>query len=231
LIAYERVDDPLASDSLPRIWLYNPDMNTTAPLFEDTQISDSSPVWNSTGEYMGFYDVRSQSIQIMNWRTTRKLAIPTLLDNTGAFSPDGSTLVFADIRQVGQQFFSELFFADLSDSTNLRPMFDKSEEDSNPTWSPDGRWIAFGRRQIDRHNGNGSQLMLLDVRARYLAMLTDDPAYNNTHFIWDPLSRYLLIQRFDLTAISPAPELWVYDLASKDFHKLADNATGAQWLP
>jgi eukaryotic-like serine/threonine-protein kinase len=90
-------------------------------------------------------------------------------------SPDGQQLVFSS--GVGQ----EDIFVSAADGSRMRQLTNDLALDRRPTWSPDGRQIAFestrnGPYQIWLVNGDGSDLRLL----------TGDPTYRFNYHAWSP---------------------------------------------
>jgi Tol biopolymer transport system component len=90
-------------------------------------------------------------------------------------SPDNQRLVFSS--GIGQE---DLFLSD-ADGSKMRQLTNDAALDRRPTWSPDGRQIAFestreGPYQIWIMNGDGSGLR----------QLTDDPTYRFNYHAWSP---------------------------------------------
>ena len=232
LLAYERREQALTGSTGPsRVWLYDPATGETAPLFEDSQVLGFGPHWSPDGSRIAFFDGNIQSIRIVHLETGEVTLIPSQMGEVGTFSPDGRRLVYTDIRAVGRQYYPELWLAELGSGGGLAPLTKNAEEDQAPAWSPDGRWVAFARRRLDRREGWGSQLYLLDLETGELRQLTADPAYNNTGFAWDLWSQRILVQRFELGATYAQPALWVYDLESDQLMLLVEGAFGGEWLP
>ena len=231
LLAYVR-REPSSNGLAPgRIWLYDLASGETAPLFQDNQVLGFGPVWSPDGSRLAFFDGNAQAIRVLELESGRVTVIPSLMGEVGSFSPDGGQMVYTDIRQVGRQYFPQLWLADLSEEGGIRPLLDEAEEDSSPAWSPRGEWIAFARRRLDRQGGPGSQLMLINPESGELRQITDDAAYNNTGFQWDPTGQRLLIQRFNLETGSARAEIWLYDLGDESLARLVENGFGGQWLP
>ncbi|HPV08837.1 MAG TPA: hypothetical protein PLD57_17365, partial [Aggregatilineales bacterium] len=145
--------------------------------------------------------------------------------------PDGSALVYADIRAVGRQYFSQLWLATLGEGGELRSLLDDPQEEIAPAWSPDGRWIVYGSRRLDRAEGMAIQMMLYDVETGEVQQVTSGDEYNQTVFSWDASGSRVLVQRFRLDEMVAAPELWVYDLATGEMTLLVENAFDGAWLP
>jgi dipeptidyl aminopeptidase/acylaminoacyl peptidase len=232
LLAFERQDSSITGSPGPsRVWLYNPETGDAAPVFEDNQVLGFGPVWSPDRTRLAFFDGNVQVIKVLTLSTSNITEIPNQMGEVGTFSPEGDRLAYVDVRLVGAQFFAHLWLADLTADGGLAELLDESEEDQSPAWSPDGKWIAFARRRLDRSEGWGSQLTLYDVESGEIRVVTDDLRFNNTRFVWGPSGDQILIQRFNLEANPGAPELWLYDLKADSLTHLADNAFNAAWLP
>ena len=233
-LAYERQE--LAPDGglgASRIWLYDLPSKSTAPVFEDNQILGYSPTWSADGRRLAFFDPLAAAIRALDVESGGSAFIPSAMGKVGVFSPDGEAMAFVDMRLVGRQFFTQLFVADFEGEQGIRPLVEDAQEDNWPGWSPDGRWVVFGRLRLDRQTGFGSQMMLLDWETGDLRQVTQDARYNNLDFRWGPTGRYILFTRFDLEATSARPELWLYDTTSPEGEliQLVENASVGRWLP
>lgn len=232
LIAYERRSESLTGAPGPsRIWLYDVQTDETAVVFEDSQILGYTPEWSADGGRLAFFDANAQAIRILEMATGDTTLIPSQMGEIGSFSPGGDQMVYVDIRPVGQQYYPQIWLSTLGEDGGVRQLFDAPEEDHSPAWSPDGRWIAFSRRLLDRSNGWANQLMLLEAKSGGLTQATDDPVMNNTAYAWSPSSDRILVQRFDLEQTNATPQLWLYDVAAGEMTLLAENAFNGQWLP
>jgi len=232
-IAYERIEpSPSAGLGPSRVWLYDVASGETVPIFQDNQMLGFDPTWSPDGSRLAYFDPRQGVIRVLELGSGGGFLIRSSMGNVGVFSPDGTTMVYEDIQPIGQQYFTQLFVANLrSDEEGLGDFVDDPQEDRGAAWSPDGRWVAFGRTRLDRKEGLGSQLMLLEWETGDVQQITDDPAFSNGQFKWDPTGRYILFSRIELEAAPVQPELWVYDTASGDPQMLVENALVGRWVP
>ncbi len=227
LVAYERME---SGSTVSTIWLLDSESGQTSPLYENPDENGASPCWSRDGAELAVFDSASHAVRVVHLADGTSLRIPGASGEGCSFSPDGDSLVYVDIRPVGRQYFPEIRIADLRNTGASFPLDVDAQEDQAPVWSPDGRYIAFARRQLDRSQGMGSQLMLYEVESRQIEQLTASQNYNHTRFAWEPGANRLLVQCFDLTTGS-GPDLLLFDLDTGEFSTLVEDAYYGVWLP
>ncbi|MBN1119816.1 MAG: PD40 domain-containing protein [Anaerolineae bacterium] len=227
LVAYERQE---SGSTASAIWLLDSESGQTSPLFENPDAVGADPCWSTDGAELAFFDSAVQAIRVVHLADGTSLRIPVTAGEGCRFSPDGGLLVYVDIRPVGRQYFPEIWIANLNNGGVSSPLDVDAQEDQSPVWSPDGRYIAFARRLLDRSEGMGSQLMLFEVESRQIEQGTATENDNHTRFAWEPGTNRLLVQRFDLTAGS-GPDLLLFDLGTGEFTTLVEDAYYGVWLP
>ena len=212
----------------PRIWLLDLTTGDNNPVFADDQILGYGVRWSPDGRHLSFYDAAVNSIRILNLTTQNVHIIETQQSEYWTFSLDSDALIYTNSRRESQFFYTELWRADLV-SDNIRPLFETTEEDQAPIWSPDGRWIAFARRIIDPQFESTWQLMLYDTVSGDIRRITDDERYSNLSYIWHPSGEMLLVHRFDRESNYPTAEIWFYDMATEELNLFAQDASDAAW--
>jgi len=92
-----------------------------------------------------------------------------------SLSPNGKRVVFS--MNIGRS--THLFMMDV-DGSNLAQLTDARSVDVQPTWSADGKWIAFtsNRENVDlrKHNENQWDIWLISSDGKGLTQLTMDKA-------------------------------------------------------
>jgi Tol biopolymer transport system component len=154
---------------------------------------------------------------------------------SGAFSPDGSRLVFPVLVRgaIGQEFYThlEMFDFTLQGGLPVTGTPDTPVEDAFAAWSPDGTRLALARRYLDDRFTAGQQIYLLEVVSGEVTPLVVDPAYTHASIHWDPTGRRIIFQRFSLVESGAQPEIWMLDLRSGELTRIAQNAYLPAWLP
>jgi Tol biopolymer transport system component len=163
----------------------------------------------------------------------------------GTWSPDGAYFVFPEIDfftqdletgggEGGELFFSHLyrweFESVLVDDLSQDPS--GRVEDASPSYSPDGRWIAFARKFLDAGRWTlGRQVWLMRADGSDPRQLTNEPAYHHSSLDWNASSDALAFMRFNQSELSQPPEIWLYGLELGEARPLAVGGYLPRWIP
>lgn len=237
LISYERQEkSDTGGFAPPRIFLYDVQSGQTGPAFQDTQVLGFGAVWSNDSQQIAFYDANSQQARVLNLDTGENYTIPTLNWDGGSFSADGTQLLYTDIKLVENNIYaSQLWIATLPtgegdvSQAGVAPLFEESQEDQAPAWSPSGEWIAFGRRRLNWELDRARQVFLYNVATGEFKQITTEVNYNNNFFRWDASSSRLLIQRFNLETQFPKTEIWMYNLRTEALTLITTDGYEGRW--
>lgn len=136
-----------------------------------------------------------------------------------AWSPDGERIVFASKR--GGSF--DLYVMN-ADGTGTRSLTSGPQEDSNPTWSPDGARIAFQR-------GPSGDLYVVDADGSDAHAISDEPAAESQP-AWSPDGRWIAHVR--RTPGTESTELWLVRPDGTQAHTVTSYGSATQgpaWAP
>ncbi len=217
-------------------WVWVVDVNTvqTHLLFDDPQVRAADPTWSPDGRRVAVYDPGVQVVRVHNLDSDTDTIIDSTAGVSGAFSPDGSKLVFPVLVRgaIGQEFYTHLDMVDLVGQGGglVTGERDAPIDDAFAAWSPDGTRLALARRYLDSRYTAGRQIYLLDLTSGDVTPLVVDPAYNHAGLHWDSDGRRIVFQRFSLGESGALPEVWVYELATGDLIRVADNAALPAWV-
>ena len=145
---------------------------------------DFSPSWSPDGRYIAFSSWRDgvPEIYVMgsDGSNLRNLTNHRDADLEPSWSPDGRRLAFVSDRDGSSDISSnrdvdaEIYVMD-SDGSNIRRLTHNSAWDGGPSWSPDGRHLAF----VSDRDGN-AEIYVMDSDGSNPRRLTHHSAWDGT---------------------------------------------------
>lgn len=127
---------------------------------------DYDPSWSSGGDWIVFTSERNGSADLYRVHPDgsglERLTDDPAYDDQAAFSPDGRRVVFVSTRAGGR---ANLWILDIA-THQATGLTSGDGGDFRPSWSPDGKWIAFSSDRgsdLPPAKGRWERLQLADV--------------------------------------------------------------------
>lgn len=182
-----------AANGKNRIWLINSDGSNPHELkSRDSSDQMFYPSWFPTGEQLAAMDAHAMVIVRIDVKTGD---IVTVTDRNQVFtgmpsvSPDGKWIAFAGQNNTGQEYDqtkNSIWLID--DSGVARTLESAPDQGRAPTWSPDGKVLAF---ESTRASLVGLYAIFLIKRDGTGITQVTDPVLNADHPVWSPDGRRL----------------------------------------
>ncbi|HSQ27975.1 MAG TPA: Ig-like domain-containing protein [Anaerolineales bacterium] len=244
-LAFERTEQL----GFPRVWLLplsgQEDLNGPAVRTEDAILAGDPahqtllPSWSIDG-LLAFYDTQAAAFVIYDPYSGDRVLFPNQTGQRGDWHPAGREFLAPEIfflnagSVTGLQNFANshlILFDRLTNSTSdLTPADDM--EDSSPSFSPDGSYLAFARKYLDQYRWTpGRQLWVMMPETGQAQAITDDSYYTHYEFAWSPDSKLLAYVRFNQTLLTNPPEIWLLELLNVERTLLVENGYWPQWIP
>lgn len=200
------------------------------------------PAWSPDGLLI-FYDTNEAAFIIIDPNDGERARFLNQTGQPGAWHPNGLYYVAPEIFFLGENISDSL--SDLEPLANSHLLlFDwqsnltqdltpgENMEDTAPAFSPDGDYLAFARKFLDVQRWTpGRQLWLARFGSAEASPLTDAPLYNHFEFAWSPAGDQLAFVRFNQSALTEPPEIWLIDPSTGQANRLIVGGYAPQWLP
>ncbi len=237
-ILYQRQDFPSLDNFLayepfyPSIWWLDIDSQQTEPLFQDAQLPGVNPRFSPDGRYLSYFSISPMMMQIFHLETGQRHSIPSLTGMPPTWSPDSDRVFLANVREDQGMYQNLLVYYDLTTETLTWLDADPTANDNNPSWSPDGNWIAFNRIIQDGVDGSrSSQVWLMQPDKSEPKPATSHSAIYHREFLWTPDSRHLLYEVQVRVDQGFAHEIHLLDVFTGEFDVLVVGGSRPTWAP
>lgn len=152
------------------------------------------PDWSPDGKSLILSATQPQVIQRASLLTGKVQALTNpdvILPGMASVSPDGREIVFAGQRALGEVYDQNNNMLWLIDAKGaLAPVERTPQQGRAPSWSPDGRWIAF---ESDRGSSDGRYAVFLIRRDGTGLVQVTDYLFNAGHPVFSPDMRRLAV--------------------------------------
>jgi Tol biopolymer transport system component len=189
-------DAPDGKDS--GLWVVDGDGRNARHLMTKDLLAPSYPSWYPDGKTIGFGDAARNILYRMDIDGTTPAAVThqdQVLAGMSSVAPDGKSVAFAGQANHGQlynQDDNQIWLVDGSgNSSNLEP---KPLQGRTPSWSPDGKRLAF---ESDRGSPNGLYAVFIVNRDGSGLVQVTDYALNAGHPVFSPDGRRLVFASGD----------------------------------
>lgn len=107
-----------------------------------------------------------------------------------AWSPDGTKLIYVSRKKTGMEYAlstnSDLYLYDLKTGTTTNITEGMMGYDTNPVWSPDGKYIAWLSMEHDGYESDKNRIFIMDSESGEKTDLTEAWDYTVDAIAWNP---------------------------------------------
>jgi len=213
------------------IWWLDLDTGESAPLFQDALTPGFSARWSPDGKWLSYTSINPLEIKIYQMENGESQILPNALGYPTVWSPDSKTVILQDLELVDSGYLNKLFSYSVEEDWLTMLAFDQMYDESYPTWSPDGEWLAVVRRAwVDDIPEEGNQLWVMRPDGTEATQYTDEEKHTFGQPSWSSDSRYLV---FDYRAVVDGKintGIKVLDLKSGRISDLVTTGSHPAWL-
>jgi TolB protein len=227
----------------PFLWWLNLETSSVLPLMEDLQQHGANGRLSPDGQWLSYFSPEEEGLFIHNLNTSKSHFITNEIGAEVSWSPDSQQLVVPQLDLVvlhsdegedhqahGHDFQTAIHLLRIDVNSGEQQIIsdDLQVEDTVPAWSPDGNWIAFGRRAIG--TGAPRQLWIMRPDGSGAKALTDDPSINHGPPVWTADGRGLIFQQIPQDDLNANPAIWQIDVETAEKWELEPSGLLPSWL-
>jgi len=234
-LAFQRADSAGSSENISTLWLMNLLNKDSYMVSEEGEGVDDFG-WHPKGKLVYFIRDRNL-IRLVDPDSTERQEFEIDSESLGVWSPDGTlylttSLIPVETKDVEAAISSHLILYNLLSQQPTDLTVRMNLEDATPAFSPNGDWIAFGRKYLDASDWTpGRQLWLIKTDGSNCHALTNEPDLHHVNITWSPDGKHIAFMCFNQVKITASPEVWMMDVDSESPVRLVINAYAPQWIP
>jgi TolB protein len=219
--------------SPPRLWLLDMETGETAQVFADGQKLGFEPRWSGDAQWMSFVAPDPGGVGAYHLENGSELFFPSTTGEGGVWHPQRAEFLMTEMLQEGERYVTHLWLvsAETGARTDFSALHEYPVEDNQPSWSPDGAWIAFRRKELaGPRESLSKQLWLMRADGSEARPLTQNPDVDQGPMAWSPDGRFVLFHKFPLRGEDITISVWMMDVASGEQWQVAPGQRPL-WLP
>lgn len=230
-LVYERRElSPTGAPPGPsRLWWLDPGSGETVPVFADEQLLSSGAQFSVDGNWLSYLVPAEEVTLVYNLQSGETLSVFNSIGESAAWHPFQNRFLTTDIEYQGEHFSVHIYSVDAATRERTRLSEQEETNDAAPAWSPNGEWIAFTSK-VPRVP-IGRQLYLMRADGSGTQRLTADAETNFGPPRWSLDGTHLLFQRYNMAEPDAQPSIWLLEIETGQFQKIADAAYQPAWLP